>query len=367
MKFICVSEKLAQALSLAERFTGKSITLPILGNILLEVRKGVLFITATNLEYGIRIALQGKESQDGRVSVPAKIISPFIQSLKGEKLELESSQSHLVIKTNGRATKVNGSSANDFPLLPSIKKAFSFILRGGALQRAVEQVIPAVSTSEFKQEFTGVFCSLSGNALHLVATDTFRLGEKKITLLKKPESGFTPFIIPRAVIQEVARAFSQEDEIIVSFGDNQITFESDGIYIISRIIDGTFPNYTGIIPKEFGISCFVGRNELKDALKAAGIFASKLSDVTLTFNSKKLTLRAANPDIGEYHTDIPIKAEQTKGEIQTSFNIRYLLDGVNALSEEEIFFGCNATDAPSLIHDKEDGTFLYVVMPIRLT
>ncbi len=366
MKFSCAKVHLERALAVAERFTGKNVTLPVLGNVLLETRGNTLTVSATNLEYAVEVLVPGRGFRDDKVSVSAKVASSLVQSVKEEKIELEGRQGSLLLKSGTRDTRINGLPTDDFPLLPKIKKTGSFSVEGALLRNALEHVLPAVSPSEFKPELAGVNFLASGGILRLAATDTFRLAEAVSVLPKKGEKDSFSFILPQRTSQEIARTCGDEDgEVSIIFGENQVEFGTPSLRIISRLIEGRFPDYAAIIPKKFETSCFLNRKELLDVARAASIFASKLQEVSLAFENGVLKIAATNPDVGEYRTELP--APLSGKSVQVSFNYRYLLDGLNSLEEEEIFFGINGHDGPALIRNKSGQEFLYVLMPIRLT
>lgn len=368
MKFSCTKEKLTNSLSIAERFAGKNITLPILGNVLLNGGENNLKIIATNLEYAVQITLSGKGSRSGEVSIPAKVVTALLQSIHDERIDLEEKQGNLYLKTaSSRESKINGLPPTDFPNFPQIKKTHTFLVGSHILREALERVLPAVSLSEFKPEFTGIFWNVSGATLYLVATDTFRLAEEKITLPQKINTPPFSFILPHNVAQELTRILGGEESVSVSVGENQVLFETGGVRVISRLIDGNFPEYSAIIPVQYEITSFLNRSELKNAVRASSIFSSKLSEVNLTFQDKILQVSSANPEVGEYKTSIPIKNTAFKKPTAINFNHRYLMDGINSLTEEEIFFGCNSESSPSLLRNRDGDSFSYVVMPIRAT
>jgi len=365
MKINCLKDNLEKSLNIAERFTGKNINLPVLANVLIEAIGSYIKITATNLEYAVEIKIQGKIADPGKVSVPAKVINSLIQSIKEEKISLEEKSDNLVIKTEFKNTKINGNKTDEFPLIPNIKNNNCFKTEAMALKQGLEKVLSSASLSDFKPEFTGVFFNISSTELKLTATDTFRLAEQKIKLSDKPEKGNFSFILPSQVAQELVRIISYEKEIKIIYGDNQILFESGSFKITSRLIEGNFPEYENIIPKEFEITSFINRNELKDTIKAASIFSSKLMDISLDFDKDKLEIISSNQDVGEYKNIINIQTSQNK-KLKVDFNYKYLLDGLNSLSDENIFMGCNTENNPSLFHNKTNDNFLYVLMPIRL-
>ena len=365
MKFTCVTEYLKKALVGAERFTGKNITLPILGNVLLDVDGNMLHITATNLESAIRVTVHGNGGHPGNVCVPVKVLSSFVQSVGDEKIQIEEKQGNLIIKTDTRDTRINGVGTDDFPLIPKIKKTNSISLSSSVLCDGLNRVLPAVSMSEFKPELGGVFMYITPSSIRLAATDTFRLAEKTIFFESKKNTDTFSFILPHRISQELTRVLTGDDEVTISIGENQILLETDSSMIVSRLTEGNFPEYSAIIPKNFETSCFVAKEAFVNAVRASSIFASKLQEVTTAVKNRSIEVKSLNQDIGEYKNIIP--CAPSGKDLMIGFNYRYLLDGLQSTHEDEIFFGLNGEQSPSLIKNKSDGSFLYVVMPIRLS
>ncbi|MBI4224862.1 MAG: DNA polymerase III subunit beta, partial [Candidatus Sungbacteria bacterium] len=355
--------------------------LPILGNILLEVRENTLTVTATNLEYAIQLTVSGSGGKEGKVSVPAKIASALVQSMAGssrhdDKIQLEEKGGSVIIKSDTRDARLNSMSADDFPLIPTIKKNASFQISGSELQNGIASVLPAVSLSEFKPELAGINCKIGLRSLHLAATDTFRLAEKTIPLsMAKQGTGVEDqsqfsFILPQRMASELSRILDPsgqdgDDQVSMSMGENQILIEREGMRIVSRLIEGNFPEYGAIIPSQFETTCFLKRTELLQAVRSSSIFASKLQDVTISFTETECEISSSNQEIGEYHTRFPITLSGKASQV--SFNYRYLMDGLSTLRGDEIFFGMNNETAPALMHDRTDNTLLYVIMPIRVS
>ncbi len=365
MKFTCTTEHLKKALANAERFTGKNITLPILANVLVDVHDNVLHITATNLESAISTSIHGEGKQSGSVCVPAKVFSSFVQSIGDENIQLEDKQGSLMIKTETRDTRINGVTPDEFPLMPKIKKSNSITLSCALFCEGISRVLPAVSMSEFKPELGGIFVNISPTSIKLAATDTFRLAEKTILFESRKEIEPFSFIMPHRISQEITRILGNEGNVHISIGENQILFETDECVVVSRLTEGNFPEYGGIIPKNFETSCFVGRDVFINAVRASSIFASKLQEVTTGIKNKSLEIASLNQDVGEYKNTIP--CSPSGKDIMVGFNYRYLLDGLQTTSEDDIFFGLNGEQSPSLIKNKSDSSLLYVVMPIRLS
>lgn len=363
MKFSCIREKLDYALTTAERFTGKNISLPTLGSILFHLRGGTLTIAATNLEYAIEMVVSGSGEGEERICVPAKISSAFIQSLKDDTIDVEAKNTHLVLKSGARITRINCLTADEFPLIPSLKKHTGVVVSSSLLREGLEKVLPAVSLSGFKPELNGVLFRAGKQSLTLAATDTFRLTEKTITLAKGPADKNFSFILPSRAASEIMRVLRDGEESEIWIDENQALFSIGNTKIVSRLIDGVFPEYEGIVPKNFGTTSIMQRNEIKDSIRTSGIFSSKLQDVILRFQESHVEVSSQNQEVGEYRTKIP--SSFSGNPVTVSFNYRYILDGLNALHEDEIFFGCNDENAPALLRNKSDNSFIYVVMPIR--
>jgi DNA polymerase-3 subunit beta len=363
MKFFCTKEKLERSVRIAEQFTGKQAALPILLDILFEQREATLTISATNLEYAVELIIQGSQRGEGRICVPAKIISSLLQSIKEGKVEIESKQDNLFLSTPIRTVRMSGHANADFPLIPKIKEGVEIRLPMLPFIHALERVLPAVSLSEFKPELNGVFLRASPTRIVIAATDTFRLAESTLLFEKKESAGSFSCILPSRVVHELTRIYTEEGEIRILGGENQIFFESGGVKVTSRTIEGNFPDYERIIPKTFETSCFLSREEIAGAVRSAAIFSSKIQDIQFLFHPKEVEVFSINPDVGESKISLPT-ALQGK-EAHSSFNYRYFLDGLGSLKEEEIFMGLNGESGPALLRNKSDTSFFYLLMPIR--
>lgn len=361
MKISCLKENLKNNISIIERFTGKNINLPILNNILINVKDGNLILSATNLEIGAEISSPCKVIKDGSITIPAKVFSQVVQSLDGNKVNIEEKNSILEIKTEDSSVKINGVSSKEFPIIPRVKKiSHSFNIDGRDFVDAINSVLTSVSLSEIKPEISGVYFSVYGDILRVVGTDTFRLAEKKIRLSKKNES--VSFILPRNTAFEIGR-LGGEGEIKLNIGDNQIEFNFENFFIISRLIEGKFPDYEGIIPKNFETSFEIKKEELIKRIKASSVLSSKLNDITLKLDSNSLKIVTSNPEIGDYVSSFELNSKPNP--VIASFNYRYLLDGLESINDESIYFQINSETNPALIRGKDDSEFIYIIMPIK--
>ncbi|TSD05031.1 MAG: DNA polymerase III, beta subunit [Parcubacteria group bacterium Greene0714_36] len=373
MKFTCVKTDLERAAEIAERFTGKQSALPVLGQVLLTAHAKGVTLVATNLEHAAELSVPARVMSEGRVSVPAKIFASLLQSFGDGEVRGEGERGNLRLSTDSRESRLNGSLAEDFPIIPKVKKTDGktyavFSLDSALLGRALTRVLPAVSVSEFKPELSGVFFGVEKNNLTLAATDTFRLAESVLPFLKNNNHTETEasFILPHRSATELSRLLEGGDgTVTVTVGDNQMSAETSRGVLTSRLIEGSFPDYKTIIPTRFATSAYLTRDNAARGVRAASIFASKLQEINVRLSQKQIEIKAANSDIGEYRTEYP--ASLTGKEIAMSFNWRYFLDGIQQMDDEEIFFGCNEVSSPALIRNKSHGAFTYVVMPIRIT
>lgn len=367
MSFNCLKEKLEYAVSLSEKFTGKNTTLPVLEHILLETRPNTLFITSTNLEHAIHISINGNGEVGEKSIIPAKIFSYLLQSVKDSKIEIECRKNILYIKTPSLNAKINGYPSDEFPIIPKVIPKATFYVDTLLLAQGLEKVLPAISLSEFKPELNGIYFKITPSALYLVATDTFRLAEKIIPLAAKSEDKNYSFILPQKISQELRRVLfkTEEENTKILLGDNQILFMVNGIEVTSRLVEGNFPEYQNIIPKSFDTNCFIKKDEITQAVRASSVFSSRLNNVLLEFKPECLSISSINPELGEHNTKITTSLTGKNASVQ--FNHRFLLDGINALEEEELLLGVNNESTPAIIRNKSDGSFLYLIMPLKIT
>jgi len=315
MKIICLQEKLKNAINLVEKIAGKNINLPILNNLLLETDKGRLKISATDLEIAIVFWLTAKIEKTGKVTVPASILNNFISSLPREKIYLESEKQNLKIKCNNFQAQIKGLDPNDFPIIPHIKGEELLKLKTGVLKKALTQVYAAASFTDTRPEIAGVFLKISRDGIiRFVATDSFRLAEK---VLKNPISvnKDISFIIPRKAILELVRTLEiNNKDVSIVLQDNQLLFDIDKeIYLISRLIEGHFPDYERIIPTEFATEVLLEKKKVIEAVKLASLFAGKTNDVKLHFTpSGKVEISSHSQELGAINQLFKQKFRVTK-------------------------------------------------------
>ncbi len=381
MRITCTQENIAKAFSFLERVTGKQTSLPILANFLLQTEKGRIKLSATNLEIGVTAYVNAKIEGSSETVAPAKILSTFIHNLPGsEVVELEIDGGRIWVGSGGHTMQVRGFDVKDFPIIPEQKGESSFSFPASALKSALQRLGPCVSLNESRIELTGINFIFEENEVRIAATDSFRLGEQVLSIPERfRKEGYASFveahpsfILPFITAQEIIRAVSSETEAVrVAFEENQAFFEIDGLRIVSRIINGKYPDYQQIMPSEFLYSAKVSREELLRAVRLSSVFASQMNgEMSLSLDPEKneVVLSARSSDVGENRTTLTGKVEGNDPIIAV-FNPRYLIDGLNVLESDEVSLQMNNPSSPAGLRavsdDPELSKFLYIAMPIR--
>jgi len=371
MKFITLVENLKKAVVLAERITSKNITLPILSNVLIETNKNQIHLKATDLEIGAEINVSGKTEKEGKVVIPAKTFSDFLNSLPEEKIILEAKENNLKVESGKFKTIFQGYPSEDFPIIPQIKTDKFIEIEKGLLKEGLEQVILSVGYSTNFPELTSVLFKIEQEGLKLVGTDRYRLAVKTIpsekikTNLKEDFEALVPLRTIQEVLKMLAEKLEDESEIItISPDPNQIQFATENVRLISRLINAEYPNFKDAIPTNFENQVILKRTDLKEAIKVIGIFSGKVNEVKFRFNpsKKEVVLEAQDPTLGQSET--LLDSVEIKGNpLDIAFNYRFFLDGLEASRGEEVFIGLNKENSPVLMRGKEESNFLYVLVP----
>ncbi|MBD3252080.1 DNA polymerase III subunit beta [Candidatus Uhrbacteria bacterium] len=376
MKFVCTQENLIQGLSVVSHITGKSINLPVLGNVLLKTEGGNLKLSATNLELAVSTLVRGKVEVEGEYTVPAKLLQDYIGLLPQGKVELELIEEGLKVQASGQETVVRGMAAQEFPLIPKLAKSEGVSFPVDDLKRTITQVAFAVSLSESRPELSGVACwfggSVGSGSVAFVATDSYRLAERVLKLTKG--SMETRLIVPARTMLEVNRILSgYKDELGVPEDvqwvttENQLVVTFGSTELVSRLIEGSFPDYQQIIPDSFSTEVLLDRSELQKAVKAASLFSRQgLYDVHLAVKPEEGVLEVFSADQGTGKTSTALQGEITGGATNLVVNFKYLSDGLAAINTNKVKLQLNDAMSPMLLlPDTGDEQYRYLVMPIR--
>jgi len=366
-------EKLKKALSVIEKVSSKSPTLPILNNILLSAEKNILKLSATDLEVGANFQVLGKVSNPGQIAVSGRLLFGFINLLPGGNVSLSVSSQDLIVESGKYRTKIKGLLADEFPIIPKVEEDDFVLINSINFCSSLTQVynIPAPSTA--RPEISGVYFSFNKNSLVLAATDSFRLGEKNVGLIKSNLKKSINIIIPQKTAREIINIFSEEEkELKVSVSDSQIMIESflegssaPNIMLTSRLIDGEYPAYSEIIPQKHITSITLPRKDFLNHIKGASLFVNKNNEVKLKINSKKGTLEilASASAGGDYSSTI--EGSVLGEDVEIVFNYRFLIDGLASILSEKVLFELNGDSGPAVLKPSGGGDYLYVVMPIK--
>jgi DNA polymerase-3 subunit beta len=376
MKLTILKENLTKGLSLVERITGKNLVLPILNNVLLSTEKNFLKLTTTDLEIAISHWCLAKIEKEGELTIPVKIFSNFVSFINDQKLNLEVKSKTLFIVGKNYKTQIKGLDPKDFPIIPKIDESNWIEINPVPLIEGISQVVDFCSITQTRPELAGVYFNFAKDQVKIVATDSFRLAEKTL-YFEKPQDladGKT-FILPKNAAREMINLFpDMSGKIKIYFSPNQIMFESQfpevenpQSRLISRLIEGEFPNYQEIIPKDYKTQLILNQNQFLNSVKSASLFSGRGNEVKISVEPKKeqIEIFAQDTELGETNVVVPSKIKGEK--VSVCFNYKFLLEGINKIKTKEIILELNGEGGPGVIKSSEDSSFVYILMPIKST
>ncbi len=367
MNIECPQEKLKEAVNYAERIAGKHMTLPVLSCLLLDASsKNALIIKSTNLDIGFEFSIPAKINETGIVAVPGSVLNSFIGSVTGgEKgVTLVLDQNNLKISTSRSSGTIKTIPHEDFPSIPRASTENSFTLNAHEFVKGLKSVWYSSSISSVKPELSSVYVYCEGEYVVFVATDSFRLAEKKVKVRKNKDFG--QILIPFKNIPEIIRVLeSINDDVEVCLDKNQISFTYKGLYLISRVIDGVFPDYKQIIPKQSTTEAIVLKQDLINALKISNIFSDKFNQINIKIDieNKQVQIKTKNNDVGENSTSLD--SAITGESIEINFNYKYIVDCFQSIDSDSVSLSFNGLNRPLIITPVSDTTFRYLVMPMN--
>lgn len=368
MKTECGKERLAWALTVAEKITGKNLSLPALSCVLLETEKNFLNISATNLDLGVKLSIPAKTEKIGSLLVTGSVLVNLLTNLyKDDKVKLEAVNNTLAVSSLNNSSILKTYPRDDFPNLPQLSggQTFSFSMPTELLVGGLRAVSYAAALSDIKPEIASVYLSESDKQLLFVSTDSFRLAEKKIIQEPISAPGFK-LIIPIRNAAEIVRVFERAPEAVeVNYDHHQLALVAPGVYLISRLVEGVFPDYQQIMPMSFKTGMVVLRTELQNALKISNVFSDKFNQVSLKIMPKEriCEIVSQNSEVGENVAKLEAALEGE--ELEISFNAKYLLDCFSALTTDSVSIQFNGRNRPLVVSGVGDGTFRYLIMPLN--
>lgn len=367
MKFIILKSNLKEAISYVEKISGENINFPILKNVLIEARDENIYLTTTNLEIAITSIISGKVMKEGKITIPVNIFSNLISNITSDRLNIEQKDNTIELKTDNYNAILQGFSADDFPITPKIKDYNNLLtINGLILKEALQQVLVASQVSDLRPELSSVLLNFSIDDLKFVSTDGFRLAEKIIQSNLFSIKNKEPFkiLIPIRTSQEILRIIKDDDIVNISFDDNQILFKTDSIELISRIINGSFPDYSQLISNKFNTEIILNKEDFLNAIKLTSVFGQKNNEVGIKINetSKNIEISSSDQSFGENNYIISSKIKGESSEI--FFNWKYLSSALKAIKSEDVFIGIGDEMAPALIRGNGDNSYVYILKPI---
>lgn len=370
MKVLCLQENLHKGLAIVGRAVSTKTQLPILGNILIAAEQERLKLSSTNLETGINFWLGAKIEKEGSLTVPARTFIELIASLPADKITLEGNEGVLKIACGKHESVINGLSAKEFPVLPVSSQKNGAPFSRETLKEAISQVAFAAAQDEGRPVLTGVRWAREGGQLVLAATDGYRLSTKK---LPAKEGLFEkPLVVSARALLEVAHVALEKTEedkgeikIAILDEENQMGFSFKDVEIVTRLIEGEFPDFSKIIPQGFNLRASMDRESLLKGIKIASIFARDAANIIKwQIKTGRVILTANSPQVGENSSEIEAK---TEGEdVEIAFNFRFLLDFLTSVKGDKIVFETSGPLNPGVFRLEGDDSFLHIIMPVRV-
>lgn len=355
-------ENLNKALNVAARVAGGRSTLPILSNVLLKISNNQLSISATNLDIAITELIGAKVSSEGTLTVPARLLQDFVASLPKGTLDLKQEDHKLHIKSGNYDSTINGVSAEEFPVMPTIQEGSSWKIQAQELKQALQQVVFAASGDEARPVLTGVYIHTEGDKLYIAATDSYRLAQKTISGQKAK----IDLLVPNSAMQDLLRILSDDVETVeVIHDDQQVLFKVGSTELVARLIEGKYPDYQKLIPTKFETTAEVSRDELINITKVSSLFARESAgSVTIHVdeNLKNISIRSVASQVGENTASADALV---KGNGDITLNSRYLLDGLQAIKGEKVSFCFNGKLDPVVLRGTNQDDYLHIVMPLK--
>ncbi len=364
MKFTIAKSVFLDALNQVQHVVSNRATLPILSNVLIEAHGDSLRLTTTDLDVGVTGSTPADVEKEGATTLPVKKLVSIISVLPAETVEVSvDGKNHASIRSGPSFFKIIGLGVDEFPPLPRFEEANEYKINQAVLLDALKKTSYAISTDETRYVLNGIFTSFKEGKMTLVATDGRRLAMVE-NELEFPASHEIDIIIPTKAVQELQRLLGGEGEVLVKLTSNQIAFEANGSLLISKLIEGNYPNYRQVIPSTTAERIQIGREAFLQTVRRVSLLASdKSNSVKLVFNENSIDVTANSQDVGEANENVPVSYGGKNFAI--AFNPEFLMAPLKNLQTEDVYLDLIDEMSPGVI--RIDGSFLYVIMPMRVT
>ncbi len=364
MKLIVSKEKLVDGLQAVQNVVSSRVTLPILSNTLIRAEAGLLTFVTTDLDVAIQSSVEVEVERPGATTLPAKRLFNIVRELPSTEIELDIDSKNVAsLKCGLSKFKINGLDETEFPPMPSFADARNFTLDQKVLKDALKKTSYAISTDEARYVLNGILASFKDEQLTMVATDGRRLA--LITLeLEFPKSHETEVIIPTKAVNELQRLLGDEGEVNIAIGENQAAFDFGHTKLITKLVEGNYPNYRQVIPEETKERIQLERESFHNAVRRVSLLASEKSNsVKLVISKNNIDIMANTPEVGEAVESVPVN--YSGREFTIAFNPEFLMAPLRNLPADEVFLELTDEMSPGVI--KISSPFLYVLMPMRIT
>lgn len=362
MKLQVTQENLSRALSSVARVANSRATLPILANVLIKTSNNRLSLSATNLDIAITHYIGAKVKEEGSITVPARLMQDFVSSLPEGVIELDLKETKLNVTTNQYQSVVNGIVADDFPVMPAISDGKSWTVKADIFKKSLQQVVFAASSDETRPVLTGVLLQATDGNLYMAATDSYRLAEKSLGKNKEEVN----LLVPASSLQDLLRVLTEDvQDVSVTHDDQQILFKAGDVELVTRLVDGKYPDYRKLIPENFETKATLKRADLVNVTKVSSLFARESAgSVTIEVDESagQLSIRSVASQLGENTATATAKVS---GSGSITLNSRYLLDALNVLSGENVTFGFNGKLEPTMLSNPDSADYRHIIMPLK--
>jgi DNA polymerase-3 subunit beta len=364
MKIKLTQQNLQKALAIMSRVASTKTELPILSNVLVATTEGGVDFSATNLEVSVVHHAAAKINKEGKVAVPARLFYEFIAQLpRDETVELTLEKNKLLISAGSYSSHIQGTNADDFPALPSVSSSNKIELTNEVLGETITKTILAASHDETRPILGGVYVHTFNKELYFTATDGYRLAE---TIVSKTTIE-TASVVPAQALQEVLKMSqdSDEEKSTVLFGDGQLAVNTGHTQLVSRLVDGTYPEYRKLIPEKSDTTFEIAKKDFQTAAKLAGLFARESGGsitISASEDDQKVTVASVASQVGDNSSSVDAKVS---GEGEVVLNVRYLNDALNCFDGQTINFRFGDSIAPCVLSSKDQPGYQHIVMPLK--
>jgi DNA polymerase-3 subunit beta len=364
MKFSVSKEKLLEGLQTVQNVVSTRTTLPILSNVLLHASDGILRLTTTDLDVGVCGSVEAQIEKPGATTLPARRLATIVRELPASDIQVEVDSKNVAsIRCGQSFFKILGLPEEEFPPLPRFEDAKEFKLAQKDLRDGLKKTSYAISSDETRYVLNGILFSFKENKLTMVATDGRRLALVDIEV-EFPRSHEVEIIIPTKCVTELARLVGEQGDVKMKVGENQVAFEVDGTLLVSKLIEGNYPNYRQVIPAEARERVTLERELFHNAVHRVSLLASdKSNSVKLVFSKNNIEIAANTPDVGEAHESLPVTYKGK--DFSIAFNPDFLMAPLRNLTNDEVYLDLIDEMSPGVI--KISTPFLYVLMPMRIS